>query len=255
MPAPPNPRRRLRKRLVKWAKRRGRPALNRFLAGHSLVGDPEVFQRSDFPWVAELEAGWREIRDEAEHMLALRQHIPTFQEISPDQYRISDTDEWKTFWYLGFGHRSQIFARLCPQTARRVDAIPGVETAFFSILAPGKHIIPHRGVYKGIINCHLGLLIPKARERCRMRVGDEHFHWEPGECRIFDDTFQHEVWNDTDEHRVILMLQFRRPLRAPGRWASRLFLAVLARTPYVTVAKRNQLAAERRLEAAVRAAG
>ena len=113
----------------------------------------------------------------------------------------------------------------------------------------------HSGVSKGIVNCHLGLLIPRERERCRMRVGACHFHWEPGECRVFDDTFEHEVWNDTAEERVVLMLQFRRPLREPGRTANRLFLAAIALTPFVTVAKRNQLVWERRLEEALRRAG
>jgi len=234
--------------LVQWLKDRGRPGLNAFLARYSRVGDPARFDPAVFPWAADLERHWESIRDEARAILALRDHIPAFQEISPDQYRISNTDEWKTFWYRGFGHRSTVFATLCPETARCVDAIPEVETAFFSILAPGKHIIAHRGVYKGFINCHLGLLIPKQRERCRIRVGDETFHWEPGECRIFDDTNEHEVWNDTDEERVVLMIQFRRPLRAPGRQVSQLFLAAIARTPYVTVALENQLASEKRLE-------
>jgi aspartyl/asparaginyl beta-hydroxylase (cupin superfamily) len=237
-----------RKRFARLLKRRGRPTLNDFLARYSLLGDPEVFDPADFPWVSELESHWKGIRDEAEAMLALRPHIPAFQEVSPDQYRISDTDEWKTFWYRGFGHRSEVFARLCPETARCVDAVPGLETAFFSIVASGKHIIPHRGVSKGIVNCHLGLMIPYERERCRMRVGTSHFHWLPGRCRVFDDTFEHEVWNEADEERVVLMLQFRRPLREPGRTANRLFLAAFARTDYVTVAKRNQIAWERRLE-------
>ena len=247
--------RRLRKRFIKLLKRRGRPALNGFLARHSRLGDPEVFDPADFPWASELASNWKPLRDEAEGMLALREHIPAFQEISPDQYRISDTDEWKTFWYRGFGHRSAVFAQQCPQTARCVDAIPEVETAFFSILAPGKHIIAHRGVSKGIVNCHLGLIIPRERERCRMRVGDSTFHWQAGECRVFDDTFEHEVWNDTGEDRVVLMLQFRRPLREPGRTANRLFVAAIARAPYVTVAHRNQIASERRLEEALQSGG
>jgi len=252
MPRPSWTRRR-RKQLIRWLKHTGRPALNRYLARHSLVGDPEVFDPREFPWATELEKHWPEIRREAERALELRDHIPAFQEISPDQYRISDTDEWKTFWYRGFGHRSEIFAALFPETARVVDAVPGVETAFFSIVAPGKHIVAHRGVYKGIINYHLGVLVPRNRERCRMRVGSRYFHWEEGKSRIFDDTFEHEVWNETDEERVVLMLQFRRPLRAPGRLVSACFLKGLALTPYVTVPKKNQLAFEARLASVVAA--
>ncbi|MFQ5417259.1 MAG: aspartyl/asparaginyl beta-hydroxylase domain-containing protein [Myxococcota bacterium] len=240
-----------RARLIHWLKHTGRPGLNAYLARHSLVGDPEVFENDTFPWSADLERGWPVIRRDALRALELRDHIPAFQEVSPDQYRISDTDEWKTFWYRGFGHRSRIFAELFPDTARLVDAVPGVETAFFSIIAPGKHIIAHRGVYKGFINYHLGVLVPRDRERCRMRVGAEHFFWEEGKSRIFDDTYEHEVWNETDEERVVLMLQIRRPLRAPGRQVSEIFLRALKRTPYVTVALSNQLAFEDRLRAAV----
>jgi aspartyl/asparaginyl beta-hydroxylase (cupin superfamily) len=238
-----------RRRLIRWLKRRGRPALNAYLVRFSKVGDPAVFDPGVFPWAADLEAAWKDVRLDAEHALSLRDHIPAFQEISPHQARISQTDQWKTFWYRGFGYRSQLFERLFPATARLVDGIPGVETAFFSIIAPGKHIAPHRGVYKGIINYHLGLIVPRQAERCHMRVGDEHFHWVAGESRIFDDTNEHEVWNDTDEERVVLMIQFHRPMRSLGQLVSRCFLAVLKRTPYITVSLNNQRAFERRLSA------
>jgi beta-hydroxylase len=240
-------RKRTREQTIDWLKERGRPALNAFLARYSLVGDPVVFETGAFPWARELERNWEAIADEARGVLRQRKHIPAFQEISPDQIRISNTDEWQTLWYRGFGYRSEVFARACPKTAALVDAVPEVETAFFSILAPGKHIIAHRGVFKGIVNYHLGLLIPRARERCRMRVADEYFHWEPGESRIFDDTNEHEVWNDTPEDRVVLMLQFHRPMRGLGRRVSRGFLALLKRTPYITVAIENQRASDERL--------
>ena len=108
----------LRKRVIHWLKERGRPGLNAFLVRYSLVGDPEVFDTALFPWSLELERSWEVIASEAESALRLREHIPAFQEISPDQYRISNTDEWKTLWYRGFGHRSEVFARLKPISER-----------------------------------------------------------------------------------------------------------------------------------------
>jgi len=243
-----------RKQLTRWLKRSARPALNAYLARYSEVGDPAVFDPAVFPWASGLEGSWVEVRREAERALGLREHIPAFQDISPDQCRISKTDEWKTFWYRGFGYRSEIFAQLFPETARLVDSVPGVETAFFSIIAPGKHIVAHRGVTKGIINYHLGLLVPREPERCHIRVGDQSFHWAEGESRIFDDTNEHEVWNESDEERVVLMIQFHRPLRSPARQVSRLLLEVLKRTPYVTVAQKNQRAFEKRLAALVQTA-
>jgi len=242
-----------RKPVLRWLKRRARPALNRYLARHSQVGDPTLFAPGTFTWEPELKRHWREIRAEAEAVLELREHVPAFQEISPDQGRIAREDWWKTFWLRGFGERSEVCCRFCPVTDRVLDAIPGVETAFFSILAPGTHIIPHRGVTKGIINCHLALLVPEKREQCHMRVGQHAFHWEEGELRIFDDTRKHEVWNQTDQDRVVLMLQFRRPLRGPARAVRDLFLRGLRWTPYVRAAVVNQRRFEQRFEAAVAA--
>ncbi len=72
-----------------------------------------------------------------------------------------------------------------------------------------------------------------------MRIADETFFWEAGQSRVFDDTNEHEVWNDSGEERVVLFLQFHRPFRAPGRLVSELFLKGLARTPYLTVPLAN----------------
>ena len=85
----------------------------------------------------------------------------------------------------------------------------------FSILAPGKHIPAHCGAYGGLIDCHLGLLIPQPAERCRIRVGDETRHWQEGKLLAFDDTHEHEVWNDTTGHRAVLLMYVVRPLPFP----------------------------------------
>ena len=88
-------------------------------------------------------------------------------------------------------------------------------TAMFSILSPRKHILDHRGPYKGVLRYHLGLIVPEDAEACRIRVGEDIRHWEEGESMIFDDTFNHEVWNDTDETRVVLFVDVLRPLPSP----------------------------------------
>jgi beta-hydroxylase len=227
-------------------KRRARPALNRFLARHSEVGDPVVFAPGTFPWEKVLIENWRVIRAEAEAVLALRDQVPAFHEVSPDQYRISQQADWKTFWLQGFGTRSELCCQLCPETDRILQQVPGLETAFYSMMAPGTHVLAHRGVFKGIINCHLGLIVPEDRDKCRMRIDHEVIHWQEGALRIFDDTRKHEVWNETDQERVVLMLQFQRPLRSPGREVRDLFLRGLRMTPYVTRAIANQRRFEER---------
>jgi len=113
-------------------------------------------------------------------------------------------------------------------------------TAFFSILAPGKHIPAHRGPYKGVLRYHLGLKIPEPASQCRIRVGDEVRHWAEGESLLFDDTYDHEVWNDTDGERAILFMDVERPLPEPWASFNRAVIWLVGKTPFVQEAKKNQ---------------
>ena len=119
-------------------------------------------------------------------------------------------------------------------------------TAMFSILSPRKHILDHRGPYKGVLRYHLGLIVPRDAEACRIRVGEDVRHWEEGKSMIFDDTFNHEVWNDTDETRVVLFVDVLRPLPFPESAINRLIVKAIGLSPFVLDAKRNQEAWERR---------
>jgi beta-hydroxylase len=133
-------------------------------------------------------------------------------------------------------------------TAQLVERIPGMTTAFFSILAPGKHLPDHRGTFKGIVRYHLGLIVPEPREQCRIRIGDIFCHWREGRSLIFDDTYRHEVWNETDGTRVVLFVDFRRPLRFPASVANWLIIEAIKRSPFVTDAVANYRAWEARLD-------
>ena len=91
---------------------------------------------------------------------------------------------------------------------------------------------------KGLITCHLGLIVPRDGD-VRMRVDDRIVRWAEGETLVFDDTYQHEVWNDTDGTRVVLLIQFERPLRQPGKWFADLFLGFVKRSAFVQEARDN----------------
>jgi beta-hydroxylase len=136
---------------------------------------------------------------------------------------------------------------------RLIEAVPGMNTAFFSIISAGKHIPPHRGPFKGVVRHHLGLVVPEPRERCRIRVGSEVRHWEEGRSLVFDDTYEHEVWNDTDGLRVVLFLDVVRPLRFPVNLLNRLILFLIAHSPFVRDGVQNYKAWEKKLEAVVNA--
>ena len=220
--------------------------IERFIGKRSLVGDATFFELERFPWVAQVEQNWTVIRDEVEQLLEDQAALPNFQDISKDQIEITDDDRWKTFFLYGYGFEAKLGVQMCPRTAALMREIPGMRTAMISILSPGKHILDHRGPYKGVLRYHLGLVVPEDAEACRIRVGEDIRHWEEGRSMVFDDTFNHEVWNDTDETRVVLFVDVLRPLPFPESLINRLIVAAIGYSPFVLDAKRNQEAWERR---------
>ena len=223
-----------------------RKRLTRFLAKQSNVGDPIVFDNADFPWTQALEREWKTIREELDTVLEYRRKLPPFETISSDQGGIAKEHKWKVFLLFGMGQRSPRNCELCPETVRLLESIPRLNSAFFSILSPRYHIPKHRGVTKGMIRCHVGLVIPKERESCYMQLKQERVVWEEGRAVVFDDMCKHEVRNDTDEERVVLLLDFERPMRPMVQLTSRLFDWALRQTAYFKDARRNQLEWERR---------
>jgi aspartyl/asparaginyl beta-hydroxylase (cupin superfamily) len=179
------------------------------------VGQQPFFSPSAFAWIPGIEENWTVIRDELRALLADRVRIPSFHEISPEQLFITQDDKWKTYMLYAYGRKIPENCIRCPETTRLLETIPGMKTAFFSILGPRKHIPQHRGPYTGVLRYHLGLIVPRQKEACRIRVDSQVAHWEEGRSVVFDDTYMHEVWNETDEERVVLFVDFTRPLPSP----------------------------------------
>lgn len=207
------------------------------VARSSRVGDQPVYDAAMFQWLTELEAHAPAIRRELQAVLANRDAIPPLASISPDHRKIAPPDTWKSFFLHGYGYKVEENCARCPVTTALVEGIPGLNSAFFSILEPGVHIPRHRGVTKAILTAHLGLVVPKRREACRMQVEDEMLTWEEGKALVFDDTFHHEVWNNTDELRAILLIQFRRPVGLIGKLAGEAFLFGVRHSRFVQDAR------------------
>jgi aspartyl/asparaginyl beta-hydroxylase (cupin superfamily) len=189
-----------RRRLVRRYSKRLLRRINSYLAAQSLVPDQAVFSRDLFPWVRAFELNWETIRGELERVLR---------------------------------YRSEHNCALCPETARLLATVPHLETAFFSILAPGAHIPAHKGLAKGLLRCHLGLIVPKNTERCTLYLDGTPHTWQEGRVLLFDDTHRHEVHNATDEDRVVLLFDFERPMTLRGRLTGRILLALIRRSAYV----------------------
>lgn len=240
---------RLRDRRRAFVKENGRRVLfglTEYLGRQSEIPNDPVLDPALFPWAEPLRREWRSIRAELDALLRRRDELPRFQDISPDQMRISPDDLWRTFVFCGFGHRFALARELCPETSRLLDRVPRLENAFFSILAPGKHVPTHRGVTKGMVRSHLALKVPVDAEHCTMQVADERCVWREGELLFFDDTYPHSVANDTREERAVLLFDFERPMSRRGQAVSRALLTGLRRTAYFRDGLRNQASWERR---------
>lgn len=216
-----------------------RQYINPFIKKHSAVPDVAVWQSSDFPWLKKLEDNWEMIREEALDILRYRAAIPPLSEISPDHARLDAEKKWRSYFLWGYGFKSKENCARCPKTTALVESLPGLRTALFSIHDPGMEIAPHKGVTAGICVAHLGLMIPKDRASCAIRVEDEIVHWEDGKAFVFDDTREHETWNRTDETRAILLLHVDRPVKFPGSFLARLFMLGIRYSPFIGDARRK----------------
>ncbi|MEY2169402.1 MULTISPECIES: aspartyl/asparaginyl beta-hydroxylase domain-containing protein [unclassified Rhodanobacter] len=121
---------------------------------------------------------------------------------------------WDAYFLYHHGQRYDAHCAACPQTTALVERMPlsrirehGPET-LFSVLRPGTHILPHRGVTNTRLVAHLPLIVPKG---CALNVGGEIHEWQEGRCATFDDTFEHEAWNRSDETCVVLIYGLLEP--------------------------------------------
>lgn len=180
----------------------------------------EFFDREHFPWFAELEAATPVIRAELEALMAsgfegLEPYVAMAPGTPPNKWSALDHRlDWSAFFLWKFGQRIDAACARCPQTARVVEALPLADmpgrapTVFFSLIRPRTRLPAHTGVSNVRAIVHLPLVVP---EGCGFRVGGETRQWRVGEAFAFDDTIDHEAWNDSDELRAILILDSWNP--------------------------------------------
>jgi aspartyl/asparaginyl beta-hydroxylase (cupin superfamily) len=180
----------------------------------------EFFERRHFPWLDRIEAMAGAIRAEFE---ALRQEglagFSPYVEMEPGAPTnkwtpLDQSLDWAALHLWRHGERSEEACRRCPETAAALAGMPLAQvprrmpTAFFSVLRPRTHLPAHQGVSNARAIIHLPLIVPRG---CRFRVGGESREWRVGEAWAFDDTIEHEAWNDSDELRAILIFDTWNP--------------------------------------------
>ena len=179
---------------------------------HRIESRP-VLPSNEFPWTHSVEAMHSQIKQECLQVLKQLNYVVNFDQILPGQRALHQGEQWKSFYLVALGKPIPGHAKLCPLTMQALQNVPNMMNAFFSILKPGTHIPAHRGPYSGILRYHLGVVIPKGD--VGIRVAQEICRWEEGKSLIFDDGFEHEAWNRTEQLRVILFVDLARPLPCP----------------------------------------
>jgi len=180
----------------------------------------EYFARDYFPWLDTLEAATDSIREELLGVLSADQdgmepYIAFAQGLPLKQWQeLNHSRRWSAYFLWNQGRRQEPHLARCPRTAAALAATPQVDipgrgpTAFFSILEARTKIPPHTGVTNTRLTVHLPLIVPPG---CRFRVGGETREWRAGSAWVFDDTIEHEAWNDSDAARAILIFDVWNP--------------------------------------------
>jgi hypothetical protein len=164
---------------------------------------------SAVPLAGYLESHFPVIRDELLGLDASR-----FQ---PESERIDRRGDWDVVFLYERGRRHDDVCGACPVTVRGIDTFPAMRTAagliYVSRMRGDTHIAAHRGPTNLRLRCHLGLQVPAGD--CAIRVGTETRQWETGRCLVFDDFFEHEAWNHTEEDRLVLIVDLWHPDLSP----------------------------------------
>lgn len=182
------------------------------------------FRREMFDWVPEFEKRTDAIREEM--IAALAEAGPQFQpyiQYNPGEpvnqwSELNHSRAWTGFHLYRGGKPVEENLARCPRTAEALKLIDAVHlagtcpNAMFSVLAPKAHIPPHHGESNARLVAHLPLVVPSD---CLFRVGYDNRRWTEGEVLVFDDTIEHEAWNDSDEIRVVMIFDVWNPLLTP----------------------------------------
>ncbi len=195
----------------------------------------EFFPRPHFPWMEALEAATPAIQREFAALLesdgeGFRPYVDLPTGAAENIWsELSRSTRWSAYYLWRYGVRNDAACARCPETAALLDTLPLADhsgrapTVFFSLLAPHTRIPPHTGVSNTRAIVHLPLVVPPG---CGFRVGGETREWRIGEAFAFDDTIEHEAWNDSDQMRAVLIFDVWNPhLTEEERQLLRVFYA------------------------------
>jgi ornithine lipid ester-linked acyl 2-hydroxylase len=181
-----------------------------FLRRAGGAGRPRIVPAEKaFPAASKLEAQYPVIRAEVEELMAQR-NIPTYGQFDPVR-AAQVSEDWRLYYAYMYGQPNELARKECPALLEFAESTPNVVNAFVSILDPGVGLPAHKDPYAGVLRYHLGIQIP-GNNPPRIRLDRDYYTWREGEGVVLDVSFEHEVFNDSDEPRVIVIVDFRRPM-------------------------------------------
>lgn len=165
--------------------------------------------------VKTLERNWKTIRDEALSVMDSQSGL--FQ---PEEENLRETGEWGQYTLWQQGRKVGSACQSAPKTCALMERFPEATGCKrgqikFSVMQPGTHVWPHTGPTNCRLRMHLGLVIPNTG--CKIRCTDIIREWEEGKVLIFDDSFEHEVWQDADRFRLIFIVDVWHPQLSPSQ--------------------------------------
>ncbi len=176
----------------------------------SAVKKSPYIETSEFPQLDVLKDNWQVIRDEA-LKLHSDENIKASDELDDLGFNSFFKTGWKRFYLKWYGSDLPSAYNLCPRTCALLDDISIVKGAMFAMLPPGACLVKHRDPYAGSLRYHLGLVTPNSDD-CYIDVDGQPYSWRDGEAVIFDETFIHHAENKTDQNRIVLFLDVKRPV-------------------------------------------
>ena len=201
-----------------------------------IAGPPILDADAHFPSAGNFAYAWREIHDEAKRVADRLHSVPRFHEIMREQEAISANDDrdWRLFVLRAYGAEFAENMAACPRLAALVTDTPGVLSASVSFMAPRKHIPVHRGPFRGVVRFYLGLSVPRRADgspAAVLKIDGKEYRVGDGEWLLWDDTYPHEVLNESDSVRSVLLLDvWRRDMPFDMALFSHLLIAAAGAT-------------------------
>ncbi|MEP6634606.1 MAG: aspartyl/asparaginyl beta-hydroxylase domain-containing protein [Luteimonas sp.] len=198
------------------------------------------FERDEFPFLADIEQHTSAIREELLAVLSDDTVLSPYVDLPPEApaapvwRELNRSTRWSSYHLFRHGERVDAHAQRCPRTVAALESIPVMRVpehspeALFSLLKAGTHIPPHTGVINGRLTVHLPLIVPP--DCGALKAGGEARGWVEGTCLVFDDSFVHEAWNNSDQDRAVLIFDIWDPrMSAVEREANAAAVAAIGR--------------------------